>query len=323
MLIDDVEINVRAGKGGDGLVHFFTDRWRPKGGPDGGNGGDGGSVYFRAVSDISKLHQFRHEKDYFAQDGEKGGPNQRSGKKGEDLFLELPFGSVVTYDNGTQIELDKVGMEVMATKGTKGGKGNFHFRSSTNQTPQEHQMGRVPMTKKIHIQLKLIADIGLIGLPNAGKTSLLNELTTAHAKVANYAFTTLEPNLGVTRGGSIIADIPGLIEGAAEGKGLGYKFLRHVERTKVLVHCISGESSDPLADYKTVRQELTNYSSSMISKPEIIVLTKSDILDDKTIAKYKKLLKADLVTSIADDKSIKKLNDLISQKLANLDVPEV
>ena len=323
MLIDDVEINVRAGKGGDGLVHFFTDRWRPKGGPDGGNGGDGGSVYFRAVSDISKLHQFRHEKDYFAQDGEKGGPNQRSGKKGEDLFLELPFGSVVTYDNGTQIELDKVGMEVMATKGTKGGKGNFHFRSSTNQTPQEHQMGRVPMTKKIHIQLKLIADIGLIGLPNAGKTSLLNELTTAHAKVANYAFTTLEPNLGVTRGGSIIADIPGLIEGAAEGKGLGYKFLRHVERTKVLVHCISGESSDPLADYKTVRQELTNYSSSMISKPEIIVLTKSDILDDKTIAKYKKLLKADLVTSIADDKSIKKLNDLISQKLASLDVPEV
>lgn len=315
MLIDDVEISIRAGKGGDGLLHFFTDRWRPKGGPDGGNGGDGGSVYFRAVSDISKLHQFRHEKEFIAPDGEKGGPNQRSGKKGEDLYLDLPFGSVVTYDNGTQIELDKVGMEVMATKGTRGGKGNFHFRSATNQTPQEHQMGRVPDTKKIHIQLKLIADIGLIGLPNAGKTSLLNELTTAGAKVANYAFTTLEPNLGVMKNGSIIADIPGLIEGAADGKGLGYKFLKHVERTQILVHCVSAESSNPIQDYKTVRQELTNYSSILTDKTEIVVLTKSDLLDPKAVVKLKKQLHAILDTSIADDQSIKKLNDLISQQL--------
>lgn len=318
MLIDDVEITIRAGKGGDGLVHFFTDRWRPKGGPDGGNGGDGGSVYFRAVSDISKLHQFRHEKEFIAPDGEKGGPNQRSGKKGENLYIDLPFGSVVTYDNGTVLELDKVGMEVMAGKGTRGGKGNFHFRSSTNQTPQEFQKARVPDVKRVHIQLKLIADIGLIGLPNAGKTSLLNELTTANAKVANYAFTTLEPNLGVTKSGSIIADIPGLIEGAADGKGLGYKFLKHVERTKILVHCVSAESADPLADYNTVRQELINYSSILTEKPEIIVLTKSDVLDDKSILKLKKLLKADLTTSIADDKSIKKLSDLVSQKLATL-----
>jgi GTP-binding protein len=318
MLIDDVEITIRAGKGGDGLVHFFTDRWRPKGGPDGGNGGDGGSVYFRAVSDISRLHQFRHEKDYVAPDGEKGGPNQRSGKKGQNLYLELPFGSVVTYDNGTQVELEKVGMEIMAAKGTKGGKGNFHYRSSTNQTPQEHQIGRIPEIKRVHIQLKLIADIGLIGLPNAGKTSLLNELTTANAKVANYAFTTLEPNLGVMKGGYIVADIPGLIEGAAVGKGLGYKFLKHIERTKILVHCISAESSDPVSDYKTVRQELINYSTILVDKPEIIVLTKSDLLDKPTIASYKKKLKASLVTSIVNDKSIKALNDTISQKLSQL-----
>ena len=309
MLIDDVEITIQAGKGGDGLVHFFTDRWRPKGGPDGGNGGNGGSVYFRAVSDISKLHQFRHEKEFNAPDGDKGGPNQRSGKYGEDLYIDIPLGSVVTYDNGTQIELDTAGQTLMAAKGGRGGKGNFHYRSSTNQTPQEHTLGQTPLVRRLHIQLKLIADVGLIGLPNAGKTSLLNELTSAHARVANYAFTTLEPNLGVTKSGSIIADIPGLIEGASEGKGLGYKFLKHIERTKILVHCVSAESLDPQADYKTVRQELENYSSILAQKPEIIVLTKSDLLDTKTKFKH------DLATSIADDDSIKKLNDLIALKL--------
>jgi GTP-binding protein len=315
MLIDDVEITIRGGKGGDGLVHFFTDRWRPKGGPDGGNGGDGGSVYFRAVSDISRLHQFRHEKEFIAPDGDKGGPNQRSGKKGQDLYLDLPVGSVVTYDNGTQIELDVVGKVIMAAKGTRGGKGNYHFRSSTNQTPEEHQLGRIPETKRIHIRLKLIADVGLIGLPNAGKTSLLNELTTAHAKVANYSFTTLEPNLGVTKGGLIIADIPGLIEGAAEGKGLGYKFLKHIERTRLLVHCLACDSVDPKKDYQTVRQELDKYSTTLTEKSEIIVLTKTDLLDPKKIAIIARQVKAKLSVSIIDTDSLKKLNDLISQTL--------
>jgi GTP-binding protein len=317
MLIDDVSITIQAGKGGDGLVHFYTDRWRPKGGPDGGNGGNGGSVYFRAVSDISKLHQFRHEKKFHAPDGEKGGPNQCSGKKGESLFIEIPIGSVVTYDNGTSVELETAGQTIMAAKGGRGGKGNFHYRSSTNQTPQEHQMGTVPPVRQLHIQLKLIADIGLIGLPNAGKTSLLNELTTAHARVANYAFTTLEPNLGVTRGGHIIADIPGLIEGASEGKGLGYKFLKHIERTKILVHCLSAESEDILADYKTVRHELDNYSSALANKPELIIITKSDLLGEKTLTKLVKKTKAVLATSIADDNSLKSLNDLISQHLSS------
>ena len=231
MLVDEVDITIQAGKGGDGLVHFYTDRWRPKGGPDGGNGGDGGAVYFRAVSDISRLHQFRHQKNFNAEDGTKGGPNNCTGKNGQDLYLDIPYGSVVLYDNGTEYELSKVGQTILAAKGGRGGKGNHHYRSSTNQQPQERTLGFTPTQKNIHVRLKLIADIGLIGLPNAGKTSLLNELTTANAQVANYAFTTLEPNLGVTKGGQIIADIPGLIEGASAGKGLGYKFLKHIERT--------------------------------------------------------------------------------------------
>lgn len=316
MLIDDVSITIQAGKGGDGLVHFYTDRWRPKGGPDGGNGGDGGSVYFKAVSDISRLQQFRHEKKFHATDGEKGGPNQCSGKKGDDLYLEIPVGSVVTYDNGTSVELDRVGQTIMAAKGGRGGKGNHHYRSATNQTPKEHQLGTVPPVRQLHIQLKLIADVGLVGLPNAGKTSLLNELTSANARVANYAFTTLEPNLGVTKGGHIIADIPGLIEGASEGKGLGYKFLKHIERTRILVHCLSAESADPVSDYHTIRRELENYSSVLVGKPEIVIITKSDLLDEASLAKLSKKTKAVLTTSIADDQSLKSLNDLISQSLS-------
>lgn len=313
MLIDEVEITIQAGKGGDGLVHFYTDRWRPKGGPDGGNGGNGGSVYFKAVSDISRLQQFRHQKKFTAVDGQPGGPNNRTGKNGEDLILEIPYGSVINYDNGTSVELDTVDQLVLATKGGTGGKGNHHYRSATNQTPQERTLGFTPRPKSLHIQLKLIADIGLIGLPNAGKTSLLNELTSANAQVANYAFTTLEPNLGVMKSGKIIADIPGLIEGASAGKGLGYKFLKHIERTKLLVHCLAADSADITADYQTVRHELENYSSALQNKPEIIILTKSDLLTPDQIKKLVKKTSATLAVSIVDDSALKKLNDILSQ----------
>lgn len=311
MLIDEVRISIKAGDGGDGLVHFYSDRSRPKGGPDGGYGGQGGSVFFEAVSDISRLQQFRHEKEFAAQKGQNGGPNKKSGKNGEDLTLKLPVGSVVNYDNGTSVELSQVGQIVMAAKGGRGGYGNFHFRSATNQTPQERQLGHKSPVKDIFIQLKLIADVGLIGLPNAGKTSLLNELTQANAKVANYAFTTLEPNLGVSKSGAIIADIPGLIEGASEGKGLGYRFLKHIERTRLLVHCLSSESADLSADYQTVRKELINYSSVLANKPEIIILTKYDLLNPKDITKISKKIKAKMAVSILDNQSLKKLNDLL------------
>jgi len=316
MLIDEVHITIKGGDGGNGIVHFYNDAFRPKGGPDGGTGGDGGSVYFEGVSDISKLNQFRHAKVYAAEPGQPGDRNNRTGKGGDDLIIQVPVGTVAMYDNGTSVEITQVGQKVLMARGGSGGKGNYMFRSATNQTPHERELGYKCTPKKLFLQLKLIAQIGLIGLPNAGKTSLLNELTPANAKVANYAFTTLEPNLGVTKGGLIIADIPGLIEGAADGKGLGVKFLKHIERTSLLIHCVSAESPNPLKDYQTIRQELSNYSSTLAKKPEIIVLTKSDTLDPKDIKSLQKKIGADMVTSIIDTDSIKQLNDLIAKKLS-------
>ena len=315
MLIDEVRITIKGGDGGNGSAHFYSDAFRPKGGPDGGIGGDGGSVFFEAVSDISKLNQFRHAKVYTAQNGEQGGHNNCTGHNGEDLIIQVPVGTLATYDNGTSVELTELGQKVLMARGGSGGRGNFCFKSSTNQTPLEKELGYKCQTKKLFLQLKLIAQVGLIGLPNAGKTSLLNELTTAGAKVANYSFTTLEPNLGVMKNGLIIADIPGLIEGAAEGRGLGIKFLKHIERTSLLIHCVAADSSDPLKDYQTVRQELNNYSSNLTNKPEIIVLTKSDTLDPREVTKIQKLIKAQVSTSIVDFESIKKLNDLIAKNL--------
>lgn len=316
MLIDEVRISVKAGNGGNGLAHFYSDRWRPKGGPDGGNGGDGGSVYFVGDSDIGKLHQFRHQTKFSAEDGFSGGINQKTGKDGKDLIFQVPVGTVINYDNGTSTEMTKVGQKILITKGGKGGKGNYSMRSATNQTPRDFQPGQITEAKNLFLQLKLIAHLGLIGLPNAGKTSLLNELTAANAKVANYPFTTLEPNLGVTKSGHIIADIPGLIEGASLGKGLGIKFLKHIERTSLLIHCLSAESQNPLQDYQVVRHELASYSTKLAQKPEIIVITKSDLLHPAQISSLLKLLQAKLAVSIIDPDSLKKLSDLISLSLS-------
>lgn len=316
MLIDEAQIQVKAGDGGDGLVHFRRLRRLPKGGPDGGDGGDGGNVYFETVSSISKLNQFRYQKKFEAQNGAPGGTNGKTGKGGQDLILQVPSGTTVHYDNGTHVDLDRVGERILIAKGGKGGRGNYSFRSSTNTTPQNFEPGQKKPYRKLHLVLKLIADVGLIGLPNAGKTSLLNELTPTHAKVANYPFTTLEPNLGVTAGNLIVADIPGLIEGASAGKGLGHKFLKHVEKTRLLIHCIPADSSDPVSDYRIIRHEIESYSSSLAQKPEIIVITKSDLIPPKKLKQLQDKLKAVLAVSVLDSNSIKQLNDLISQKLS-------
>lgn len=316
MLIDEIRLIIKAGNGGNGRYHMYHDRMRPKGGPDGGDGGHGGNVYFRAINDISLLSRYKPNKVYEAKAGGDGGFNQMHGANGEDFYLDLPVGSVINYDNGTSVELTTVGETIMGAKGGRGGYGNFHYRSATNQQPTESTPGQITEPKNIFVQLKLIADIGLIGLPNAGKSSLLNELTNSKAKVANYPFTTLEPNLGVTVGGLVIADIPGLIAGASDGRGLGYKFLKHIERTRILVHCLSSESTDPEGDYQTIRQELANYSTSLAEKPEILIITKSDVLENNQLSQPLQSLNPALTVSIIDQTSLKMLNDLLAKKLS-------
>lgn len=312
MLIDEAKITIKAGNGGNGICHFYHDRHQPKGGPDGGNGGKGGDIYFVAVSDITALRQFRYKKIFEAENGVSGGGNKRAGRKGESLVLKVPVGTTVYYDNGTSIEFDKVEDKKIVAKGGRGGKGNFMFRSATNQQPQECDEGEVREYKKLRLELKLIADIGLVGLPNAGKSSLLNELTNAHARVANYEFTTLEPNLGVTVGKKVIADIPGLIEGASDGKGLGIKFLKHIEKTRILLHCISCESKNLKKDYQIIRNEMEKYSSQLAKRKEYVILTKSDLIGSvKDLNKMTKEIGAKMSVSIIDDDSLKKLSDFL------------
>lgn len=305
MFVDEAQLHIKAGHGGPGKVCFST---VPKSlGPTGGNGGVGGSVYIEGVSDLSALRQYRFKKDFFAQDGVRGGESNRTGAAGEDLILKVPIGTLV-HDKTTkkEFEVTKVGQRVLIAKGGKGGKGNFMFRSSRNPSPLIAQPGLPGDEFEGVFELQLIADVGLIGLPNAGKSSLLNELTKAGARVANYPFTTLEPNLGVYYSASvlkgsdeeqknatplIIADIPGLIEGASSGKGLGFKFLRHVERTKIVIHCVSAESADVAADYKAVRGELSKYDKVLTEKESYILLTKSDLADEAMLKKHMTALK--------------------------------
>ena len=315
MITDEVKISVQAGKGGLGAVAF--NKIKMSLGPTGGKGGWGGSVYFRGVSDLTALNKYKRKRDYYATDGKNGLSNKGTGHNGDDLILTVPIGSVLhNLDNDKDTDITQVGQTVLAAKGGIGGRGNFYFRSPINTSPTEHEPGKKGETFQFFIELRLIADIGLIGLPNAGKSSLLNELTNANAKVANYEFTTLEPNLGVMEN-LIIADIPGLIEGASKGKGLGIKFLKHIQRTKFLVHCISAESKDWLNDYNIVKKELKSYNKLLTEKEELILVTKSDLLGENEIAgiisaMQKGGLRADFV-SILDEKSISRIkNQLIN-----------
>ena len=277
MLVDEAEIIIRGGHGGAGRVSF---RGKKSGGPDGGDGGKGGDVYVRASPDIYALNQFLSKKECKAEDGKQGGSDIRSGSNGKDLILTMPVGTYFKDEKGEDLELTKVGQEILLAKGGLGGRGNESFKSSRNTTPRYAQKGLQGEEKKFKIKLRLIADFGLIGLPNAGKSSLLNEITNANAKIGDYPFTTLEPNLGVLNN-KVLADIPGLIEGASEGKGLGHKFLKHIEKVSLLLHCISSESENPNKDYKIVRDELKKFNSGLLNKKEIILLTKSDIKETK------------------------------------------
>lgn len=287
MLIDRAEITIEAGHGGAGKVSFGAGR----SGPNGGSGGRGGDFYIKSSSDITLLNQFSRVFKFKAEDGVGGDKFEKTGRGGHDLELTVPVGtSIINKETGELIfEFTKVGQKELICKGGIGGKGNTEFKSPTRTTPDFAQPGLPGEKFEVILSLKLIADFGLIGLPNAGKSSLLNELTEAHAKIANYPFTTLFPNIGAI-GDKFIADIPGLIENAAGGKGLGIGFLKHIEKVSVLLHCISSDSEDVLKDYKIIRNELEKYNSELIKKKEIILLTKSDLVDKKELTKKIKIL---------------------------------
>ena len=322
MLIDDVKISVIAGSGGKGAVAFNKNLMSL--GPVGGSGGKGGSIYIKGTSDLSALNKFRFKKEFKAKNGLDGRPQFRDGSDAEDLVLSVPVGTVAhNLKTGEDIEITKIGQQIIIANGGGGGRGNFHFRSATNTSPKEFEYGEPGESFEFRFELKLIADVGFIGLPNVGKSSLLNELTNAKSKVANYPFTTLEPNLGAYYG-LILADIPGLIEGASKGKGLGIKFLRHIERTKILFHFIAADSVDPVADYKTARNEMGKYNKLLLEKPEYLFLSKKDVISPDTVvkmtARLKKLNKKATPISIFDWDSIelvkKIINDLILDKAA-------
>ncbi|MEK7140171.1 MAG: GTPase ObgE [Patescibacteria group bacterium] len=319
--IDEMKIEASAGRGGDGVVRWRQEKFIPKGGPAGGDGGRGGDFYALAVRDVHILSKYQAKKSFSAGRGEDGGNKSLHGKGGEDFVLELPVGSIITNsETEEKWQLNKEGEKILLLRGGYGGFGNEHFKSSTNTTPRESRPGQDGEKANLKIELELFADIGLIGLPNAGKSSLLNTLTNARAQVGDYPFTTLDPNLGDFFG-YIIADIPGLIEGASEGKGLGVKFLRHIKRTKMLAHLVSFENSKMLASYKEIRKELAKYDKKLglkedglSEKKEIIILTKSDVAPDpKIVAKKKKeftkLKKKVFVLSLFDDNSVKELQD--------------
>jgi len=320
MLVDDVKIQIIAGHGGRGAVAFNKTRMNL--GPAGANGGRGGSIFFEGVSNIDALNQFRFKKKIEAQNGENGKSQFNDGKSGKDLVIQIPIGTVITdLKTGKSMEIVMIGERLLMARGGHGGKGNLNFRSSTNTSPMEFGPGLPGEARDLRLELKMIADVGLIGLPNVGKSSLLNALTNAKSKVANYPFTTLNPNLGVYYE-LILADLPGLIEGASLGKGLGIKFLRHIERTKTLFHLISSESGDPVKDYKIIRQELGSYNKELLEKQEHVFLCKSDLADKpelkKKLSQLKKIGVKAMPISIIDDESMEKvaaiLRTIIKQK---------
>lgn len=286
MFVDTAKVFVQAGKGGDGVVSFRHEIYVDKGGPDGGDGGRGGNVVFEATKNLNTLLDFRYKPELKAKPGGNGSKSNRRGRSGEDLVVKVPMGTLVKRDGIVLADLTVDGGKVIIARGGDGGFGNAHFKSSVRQTPKIAELGEIGETFEAELELKLLADIGLVGFPNAGKSTFLSVVSNARPEIADYAFTTLSPNLGVADidGTSLlIADIPGLIEGASEGRGLGDAFLRHVERTSVLLHLIDVYSDDVAASYRTIRSELANYSAQLVERPEVIALTKCEGLDDELI----------------------------------------
>lgn len=333
MFTDYVKIYVTAGKGGNGAISFRHEKYVAAGGPDGGDGGKGGDVYFKVDKDANTLIEFRYKKKFKAQNGENGQGARKYGKSGDDLYIKVPIGTVIKDSSTNEVlaDLSEPGEQVLILKGGRGGLGNSHFATSTRQAPRFAQDGEPGEEKELILELKLLADVGLIGFPNVGKSTFLSVVTSATPKIANYHFTTIDPNLGVVKskyGDSfVIADIPGIIEGASEGAGLGIQFLRHIERTRLLLHFIDvsgSENRNPVDDYKKINEELKRYSEKLAKRKQIIVANKSDLIqdDDRNFNELKKIAKENnqpifKISAVTGD-GIEELMNYVSKTLKTL-----
>ena len=290
--VDYVKLFVNSGNGGKGSIHLHREKFITKGGPDGGDGGRGGHIIFRGNKQLWTLYTFKFKKHFLAGHGGDGGKNRRTGVQGKDCYIDVPLGTTVRNSETNSVIFDIINdnEEIILLKGGLGGRGNWHFKSSTRQTPRYAQPGEEGIKLQITLELKLLADVGLVGFPNVGKSSLLASLTSAKPKIANYEFTTLKPNLGIVEykdhQSFIMADIPGIIEGAAKGKGLGHYFLRHIERNSILLFLIASDTEDILKDFKTLRSELIKYSPELQDKSYMVVLSKGDLLDEELKREY-------------------------------------
>lgn len=337
MFIDRVKIHIKAGDGGNGVTAFRREKFVPRGGPSGGDGGVGGSVWMIADEGLNTLLHLRYNPEHKAERGRHGEGSNRHGKDGLDVTVKVPVGTqVFDAETGDLVfDFTKIGQRFLAAKGGKGGWGNSHFATPTKRAPKYHYNGRPGEEKELQLELKLIADVGLVGFPNAGKSTLISVISAAKPKIADYPFTTLEPNLGVVDLGDfrtfVVADIPGLIEGASEGAGLGDRFLRHVERTKLILHLVDVSSlsgRDAIEDYKIINRELANYNEDLAKTPQIVVATKIDILDEpERLEKLRKIAKKDkkpfFEISSAANKNIKELVFAVSQKLDEIKEEEI
>ena len=332
MFVDEADIEVRSGKGGDGIVHFHKEKYVNRGGPDGGDGGKGGDVVFRVNTHMNTLESFRHRSIFIAEDGKRGGVNNQTGRSASDLVIDVPPGTMVTNQQTGDMLFDLLeeGDEFVACPGGRGGRGNPRFANARNQAPRIAEKGEPGQELLLHLELKLIADIGIIGMPNAGKSSLLAAVTNAKPKIANYPFTTLIPNLGVAVLDDevvlVLADIPGLIEGAHTGLGLGDTFLKHIQRTKVLIHMLDGMAEDPLADYAQINTELSLFDPELGQKPQVVALNKIDMpevaerMEEIEKAFKKKGIPLHKVSALAR-KNLKEILWKAHQEL--LDLPEI